>query len=407
MKPLSTISLSLAAISFCQSAARADGWLDEVEEALTFNLFGDAVSLHFSGLGDVEGYVFDGPAPGLLYTDNEALFNPRLSLFLDAQAGPHLYGFVQARLDRGFDPSDENAEMRIDEYAIRFTPWEDGRIHFQAGQFGTVVGNWMSRHLSWDNPFVTAPVPYENQTGIYGGEAPESRAEFLEHSDGEGYDYSPILWGPSYATGASISGQIEKVTYAAEIKNASLSSHPDSWGGSGVNFKHPTVSGRLGLKPNHSWDLGTSFSDGSYLRPKAAPTLPAHRGIGDYHQTVIGQDISYSWHHLQLWAECYHAQFEVPRVGNAETLAYYIEAKYRFSPELYGAARWNQQLFESIRGDDGIGKDWGDDMWRCDLSIGYRFTAHTQLKLQYSLQHAEGADQGISHLFATQFTTRF
>lgn len=406
MKLLSLSVLSLGAFCLCQ-AARADGILDQVEESLTFGLFDDAFSLHFSALGDIEGYVFDGATPGLLYTDNDALFNPRLTLFADAQAGPHLYGFVQARLDRGFDPSDKNGEMRIDEYALRFTPWEDGRLHIQAGQFGTVVGNWVPRHLSWDNPFITAPGPYEHQTGIFEGEAPESRSEFLSHADEEDYDYSPIIWGPSYTSGLSVSGQVDKVTYAVELKNASLASRPDSWSVTSADFDHPTVGGRLGLRPNHSWDIGTSFSDGAYLRPEAAPTLPEDRGIGDYHQTLIGQDVSYSWHHLQIWAEFFHSRFEVPRVGDADTIAYYVEAKYRFSPELYAAARWNQQFFESFPDDGGVSRDWGSDMWRGDLSIGYRFTAHTQLKIQYSLMNQSSSADPCSHLIATQFTTRF
>ena len=47
------------------------------------------------------------PPPGLIDAAGDSLFNPRLSLFLDVQAGPHVYFFAQARLDRGFDPTDE------------------------------------------------------------------------------------------------------------------------------------------------------------------------------------------------------------------------------------------------------------------------------------------------------------
>ena len=79
---------------------------------------------------------------------------------------------------------------------------------------------------------------------------------------------------------------------------------------------------------------------------EAEPTLPPGRDIGDYREFVLGQDVSFAWRHLQLWAEFYEARFEVPRVGNADTFAYYyIEAKYKFTPQLFGAIRWNQQLF--------------------------------------------------------------
>jgi hypothetical protein len=48
------------------------------------------------------------------------------------------------------------------------------------------------------------------------------------------------------------------------------------------------------------------------------------------------------------WAEFYEARFEVPNVGDADTFAYYVEAKYKFTPQLFGAVRWNQQLFNTI-----------------------------------------------------------
>jgi hypothetical protein len=50
---------------------------------------------------------------------------------------------------------------------------------------------------------------------------------------------------------------------------------------------------------------------------------------------------------------------------------------------------------------------WGHDLWRIDTALGYRFTAHTQLKLQYSLQHEASVPRGVSNLFAAQFTLRF
>src|SRR5438309_11400465 len=141
-------------------------------EALTYAAFNNKVRACFSSTLDLEAYHFDGPAPGLILTTSDALFNPRLSLFFDAQIGPSLYFFTQTRVDRGFDPVDSGPQLRLDEYAVRFTPWEDSRLNLQLGQFSTVIGNWVPRHLSWDNPFVNAPLPYENVTSIEDKMAP-------------------------------------------------------------------------------------------------------------------------------------------------------------------------------------------------------------------------------------------
>ena len=174
-----------------------------------------------------------------------------------------------------------------------------------------------------------------------------------------------------------------------------------------MDFDNPTVSGRLGFRPNEMWTFGFSASDGAYFRPESEPTLPRDRDIGDYRELVLGQDASFAWHHLQLWAEFYEARFEVPRVGNADTFAYYLEAKYKFTPQLFGALRWNQQLFGNVNDGTGGQVRWSQDLGRIDVSTGYRFTAHTQVKLQYSFQQETTGPRLDNHLVAAQFTLRF
>ena len=402
--------LSVCWLGLALARVQGQEFLDRVDEALTVSARHDQVRARLSGLLDLEGYYFQQPPPGLIKAGGNALFNPRLSLFLDAQLGPAVYVFVQSRFDRGFDPSDGGAQARADEYALRLTPWRNGRFNFQAGKFATVVGTWTERHLSWDNPFVTAPLPYENRTAISSVEAPESAGEFLEFAQGlagAAYEYSPLIWGPSYTTGAAISGRFERFDYAAEIKNAALNSPPESWSATDVGFDHPTFGGRLAVHPNQMWTLGISASDGAYLSPAAESTLPPGKGRGEYHQLLVGQDIGFAWHHLQFWAEFYEARFDVPRVGQAGTFAYYFETKYKFAPQFFGALRWNQQFFDEISSPQTGVERWGSDTWRTDAALSYRFTEHSQFKLQYSLQHEATAARDFSHLVAGQFTVRF
>jgi hypothetical protein len=383
----------------------AEDFLDRVEDTLTITAFNDNVRAQVSGLADLEFFRVDQPPPGLIDTTHHFLFNPRLSLFLDAQLGPHVYFFAQSRVDRAFDPSGRGAQIRLDEYALRVNPWDNDRLDLQVGKFATVVGNWVKRHLSWENPFVTAPLPYENLTRVSDIAAPASFRQFV-YGVIPYYANIPLIWGPDYTSGASVAGQIDKFEYAVEIKNSALSSRPKSWDATQVGFDHPVFNARFGLQPNESWDMGVSVSNGPYFRPEAAPTLPPGRGIGDYRELLLGQDISFAWHHLQLWAEFYEVRFEVPRVGNADTFAYYIEAKYKFAPQFFAALRWNQQLFSTVSG-DGDRARWGRDIWRIDSAIAYRFTPHTQLKLQYSLQDETSQSRRFSHILAAQFTVRF
>src|SRR5438552_5422692 len=200
-------SLWLFACTAC--AFDIDESLDQLDSTLTISWFHDNLRARLSGTIDLEFYNFQQPAPGLINSTSDSLFNPRLTLFLDAQAGSQVYFFAQARLDRGFDPSDHGAQVRLDEYALRITPWADGRFTLQLGKFGTVVGNWVPRHLSWDNPFVDAPLVYENITAISDKVAPYSASDFaFTMPANEKYSFNPVLWGPSYATGVSVSGRL-------------------------------------------------------------------------------------------------------------------------------------------------------------------------------------------------------
>jgi len=405
--------MKLQALSLCVFACTAcafdvDDFLDRLDTALSVSAFHDNLRVRLSGTLDLELYHFEQPAPGLIDSDIDTLFNPRLTLFLDAQIGSQIYFFAQSRLDRGFDPSDHGAQVRLDEYALRVTPWQDGRFTFQAGKFATVVGNWVPRHLPWDNPFINAPLVYENVTAIQDKYAPSSPLYFIYSPYFyQKYTFNPVIWGPSYASGISVSGRLGQFDYAVEMKNASLSSRPESWYITENGFENPTFSSRVGFRPNEAWNFGFSGSEGPYFRREAEPTLPPGHDIGDYREFVLGQDISFAWHHLQLWAEVYEARFEVPNVGDADTLAYYVEAKYKFTPQFFGALRWNQQLFNTISNGFGGNEHWSPDLERIDAAVTYRFTPHAQLKLQYSFQHETTGPRDDNHLFAAQFTVRF
>jgi hypothetical protein len=320
-------------------------------------------------------------------------------------------------VDRGFDPGPRPRDWRLDEYELRFTPRADGVINFQVGKFGTVVGNWVARHHSWDNPFITAPLPYESLTGIFDTTAATSPATLFLWSHvrpgdagPEGYfnaERLPIIWGPSYATGAAVTGVIGRADYAFEMKNTALASRPSSWSAADTQWQHPTFSGRLGYRPNASWYLGLSASAGTYLRPGAQPTLAPGRTLDDYREIVWAQDIGYAWHHLQLWAEAYETAFEIPRVGRAVTVAYYVEAKYKFAPQFSGAVRWNQQRFGDIPDATGQPVQWDHDLWRADVAANYRFTPQTEFKLQYSFQSGGTGPRPRTSLLAAQFVLRF
>jgi hypothetical protein len=408
--------LSLA-LALTLSAHASEEFFDRLADSLVFNPADGRIRARVSGMLDLEVYRVQAPAPGLIYTDSNTLFNPRLTLFLDAQAGEHIYFFAQARADRGFDPADRPLRGRLDEYAVRIAPWAGARFNIQAGKFATVVGSWVPRHGSWENPFITAPLAYEHVTAIWDTAAARSGNTLLawghvntgstaaeEYADK--HLRSPIIWGPAYSSGVALFGDSGKFTGAIELKNAGLPLRPKGWDATRDSFDHPAVSARLAWQPNVMWRLGMSASSGSYLLPSAARTVAPGRDLGDYRQTLLAQEVSFAWHHWQVWAELFQARFEIPNVGDANVVSGYIEVKRRFTPMLAGAVRWNFQTPGSIPHGGGTTK-WGREAQRFDLAPSWRFSAHSQLKLQFSLQHEPGAPRRTSHMFAGQFTVRF
>jgi hypothetical protein len=384
--------------------------LDKLDDSLHLQTPNGYASLDLSGLLDLEEYYIDGHPPGMIFSEQDFFFNPRLSLFLDSKLGEHLYSMVQVRFDRGFDPgSNPNGDVHFDEYFLRYTPFDDSRLNIQAGKFATVIGNWVSRHLSWDNPFINAPLPYENIAIVADVNSPPSRAAFFARRDkpDQKRDWVPIIWGPSYAAGASVFGRVEQFDYAFEVKNAALSSRPSAWDPWHTGWGQPTVSGRVAVRPDAAWNVGANASYGSYLRASAAPGLPPGTGVDDYTQFTVGPDVSFAWHHWQLWAEAFASRFEVPNLGGVQTAAYYLEAKYKINADWFVAGRWNQQFFEKIPNAAGMDERWDRDAWRAETALGYRFSRHLQTKLQYGYNHQNGPIQQGEQFVAIQMTMKF
>lgn len=397
-----------AALLVLTSSLSAQPFLDQTEDRLRLRSPDGLFTSQLTGLLDLEGYYVDQRPPGLLDED-ESFFNPRLSLFLDMTLGSHFYGFLQARLDRGFDPGEKNFEARLDEYLLRWTPLNDSRLNLQFGKFATVVGSWVQRHDSWQNPLITPPLPYENLTPVSDEYLPGTPAYFLtrRHVADMKDRWLPVLWGPVYATGWGLFGTMGQFDYAFDLKNAALSSHPYSWELTRSLWSYPTFSGRVGFRPGPAWNNGLSFSVGPYLSAEAADELAPGKSIGDYNQLTLGYDVGYAHGRWQWWGEVFLNRFEVPGVGNADLLAYYIETKYRIAAGLYAAARWNQELYGTIADAAGSAETWGNDMFRIDLALGYRFTRHLQTKLQYSFGRRNGPLQQGEQLVAAQVSVKF
>ena len=200
--------------------------------------------------------VFDRPPPPLVQTGQYQTYWPQLNGLLSMEFGKHLSFVALGQAYRGFDPNDVSLSANLSEYFVVLQPLDTRALVIKGGTFATCYGQWVNRHFSFQNPLINAPLMYEGMTDISDGSgnltATPGLAKFLGRKNlaQNVAAWVPIIWGPSYASGGQIGGTWQNFDYAAELKNASLSSRPADWQFWEKDFSNPTVTGRVGWRPD-------------------------------------------------------------------------------------------------------------------------------------------------------------
>jgi hypothetical protein len=403
---LALLAVAWPTTALPSGAAEVASWLDTAADALEVRSSGGRLGARLDGDASLALYTVDDRAPGLLQARGGPLAAPRLSLAVSAFWGDVVLDGL-ARVDRGFDPGQRDAEARMDAYTLRWTPgpWLSASV----GKRPTGFGAWAPRHRSWENPLVTAPLPYDQVTTVSDGDAPTSPAAFLARR--ALYDrkarWVPMVWGPSYTSGVSASGRAGRLEWSAEVRNRALSSRPETWGFQDTGLRAPTVSGRLGAVPAPAWRIGASASHGPYLRDTAATTLPPGRDVEHYGQTIVGADASWAHGPWEVWSELVLSRFDVPNVGDADVLGWYVEGKRKLGARFWAAARFGQLLFGEVPDGRGGEARWDDDRWRLDLGVGARWHRLVVTKLAYQLNHSAGPITQGEQMVSVEAVVRF
>lgn len=349
----------------------------------------------------------DSPQPALLTTDDEVFFAPRLLLDLDAALGDHGFFHASPRVDRGFDPGDRpDGDIRLDEIILRWRVKDDPSLNFQIGSFPSVFGAWSAQHDFFDDAFLLAPLPYSQIIGIHtrdpaavspaaisaraGGTAPPVSSLGKEN-------WASMLWGPGYSTGAAVFGATSRFDYAFEIKNNALSAHPDSW--QELDFEHPTLTARLGYRPDAAWAFGLSASRGSWLENDVPGVDP-----DDLIQQTLGLDMRWAHRNLIVSGEIITSEFETPAAGDLRVTSGFVQARWKVSPGFWLAARFGQMLANDATGTDAA---WQPDVRRIEIGAGWRVTPGVLLKTGYGFTRTDDEPSAGEHLWGTGIGWRF
>ena len=313
-------------------------------------------------------------------------------------AGDEWLLHVLTRWDRGFEVGVRpDGDFRIDEAFLRWRPLGDGRLNVTLGKFATCFGNWVPRHGFWDDPFLMPPLPYDNLLAVNNRNAGSPSAAAIATRTTGKRVWVPMIWGPVYSTGVSLSGSTGLWDYAVEVKNASLVSQPDDWNPTEENGSHPTVTGRVGFRPDAAWSFGLSASHGNYLRHDAERTLPAGAERGDFTHCMIGADVRWSHHQFQVLGEVLASRSRMVTAGDLDALGYYVEGRWKVNGTLFLAARWAQQWNDdfapapssSVRG-------YTREVWRATAAAGFRITENVLVKTEYSYNGGDAKENAFA-----------
>lgn len=355
-------------------------------------------------------WASDDPPPALLDSDDSVFFAPVLRLDADGAAGDHWFFHSSLRADRGFDAvSRESGDIRLDEVFLRWRVGGDQRLNFQIGRFPTAFGGWVAGHDFFDDPFLSAPLPYSQIIGVQTRDpAAMTPAAIAARASGAAppvsrlskQNWASLVWGPSYGTGASVFGATEHFDYALELKNASLSSHSDSWEGNG--FEDPAVTARVGWRPDAAWALGASASRGPWLEDNV-PGLDR----ADLQQTTIGLDVRWAHRDFIVTSEIVLSEFETPAAGDLCAASWYLSGRWKFSEGMWLAARFGQMIANDATAPAGGDVEWQPDVWRAELAAGWRVTSSILLKASYGFTHTDDNAGAGEHLLGAGIGWRF
>lgn len=416
--PVKFFWLGLLSAFACLNTAigqNPDSISDTLEQNLGF-AFGsdDQGFLQFGGQVDVwlfttrnggpTGFFF--PAPG-----RRSDIASRATMNIDGFWSDFLYGFIKFRWDDGVHPGvsrfyGDSNQFRWDEYFLRWQG-EAGRWNFQVGRFTPTFGNFLGRHDAWDNPFVNYPLTYENVTSVSDIiVAPDAQA-FADRrllSDAK-LDWVSPIWAPLYVKAASVFGVINRWEYALTVANGAPSSRGITWDNN--RWSDPTVYLHLGYRASAALTYGIMASHGSYMQIEARPQLPAGTDIGDFPQETLGLWGNYARGKFQWFGAWLWNSHKVPNVGYVRMHSAYVEGRYQISTKWFAAARWNHQLYESIKDSNGNRLSWDNDLYRIDLSLGWRPYRSLQIKAGYSLKQERGPLKNGEQLWVLETSWRF
>lgn len=350
-------------------------------------------------------------SPSWLIMETDPFVSGRLSLFSDIFWGKRWYGLVEVRVDRGEIPANDPLDIRIQQAFIRFTFLRTYNLHIQVGKFVSPFGDYNQRHDTVADPFIRPPLLHEYRTMICPGFVALSNDGFIR------WKYvperfrpigAPVIWGVPYQAGVMVFGNSGRFGFRAAAMNSAPSSDPVQWDPDFRQKWNYSWVGHVDYRFSPELNVGVSYNHGPYSLDSIIEQLPEGHSINDYIQVMWGLDATYTRGKIAVRLELIHDTWEVPNVHEyPRDISYYLEVKYKFSPGLFGALRYNAIHFSKIAFENGEREQWDYHVQRWQAAVGYWFSRRLQVRAEYMWNRTGGPVDPRDNLLAFQWIWTF
>jgi hypothetical protein len=263
---------------------------------------------------------------------------------------------------------------------VRFRPWTDRGLHFQAGRIPPAFGVFSRHAYSSDNTVIGYPLAYQYLTSIRPDAVPATADDLIrmrtrgwrsEFPVGSGTPRPgvPLTTAFRWDTGVQAHWQAGIVDGTLAVTAGTLSDPHFA-----DNNGSPQVSGRFGTRPSAGWIVGASGARGAWLSSDVRRLLPAVDAR--FTQTAWGADAEYSRDHWLVRSEMIWSRWRVPFAVSApsgadlDALAVWVEGRYKLTPRITAGFRADHLGFSRIAAGDTL-MTWEAPMNRVEAAVGY------------------------------------
>lgn len=277
---------------------------------------------------------------------------------------------------------------------LRFKPFETRDLDIQAGRIPTAFGAFARRAYSTDNLLISYPLAYQYLTSLRADALPASTDDLIRMR-GRGWLSSfplgvqtpaaglPLVNALRWDTGVQLHGGTSWMEGAAAVTAGSLSNPRVLDDNQGRN-----LSGRLLFKPATGLTIGTSAARAPYATTEAAAA--AHAPVEQFTQTAMGFDVEFSRDHYLARVETVISRYDLPTVPSTlRASGTMLEGRYKFTPRLHAAARFDHLGFSRVAGTIGT-TTWDAPVTRWEVGGGYALQRNTQLRLAFQHNQRDG-----------------